>query len=98
MNTGPTYSDNLVPMPAVPQHAGHLHDRDALREIGMTSTDFSAVCEEITNALTEVLAENAVGLARRGRLQGHALRTRGILTNSEHAYFLAVETAFKKAA
>jgi hypothetical protein len=44
--------------------------------------------------LTEVLAENAVGLARRGRLA----RARAAVKKhsySEHAYFLAVETAFK---
>jgi hypothetical protein len=30
--------------------------------------NISALCHEFTNALTEVLAENAVGLARRGRI------------------------------
>ena len=35
----------------------------------MTSdTDISALYREFTDALTEVLAENAVGPARRGRL------------------------------
>jgi hypothetical protein len=29
----------------------------------MTTTGFSALCNEFTDALTEVLAENAVGLA-----------------------------------
>jgi len=61
----------------------------------MSNTEFSAICLEFTNALTEVLAENAVGLARRGRLA----RARGSVKRhadySEHAYFLAVETAFK---
>jgi hypothetical protein len=32
-----------------------------------TETDFSALCYEFTDALAEVLAENAVGLARRER-------------------------------
>lgn len=32
-----------------------------------TEADLTALCNEFTNALTEVLAENAVGLARRGR-------------------------------
>ena len=32
------------------------------------STDISALCSEFTAALTEVLAENAAGAARRGRL------------------------------
>jgi hypothetical protein len=35
--------------------------------------NISALCREFTNALTEVLAENAVGLARRGRIaRAHA--------------------------
>jgi hypothetical protein len=33
-----------------------------------TSNDISTLCNEFANALTEVLAENAVGPARRGRL------------------------------
>jgi hypothetical protein len=59
-----------------------------------TSTDITALYREFTDALTEVLAENAVGLARRGRLA----RARGAVKKhpeySEHAYFLAVEAAF----
>ena len=62
----------------------------------MTSgTDISTLYREFTEALTEVLAENAVGPARRGRLA----RTRAAVKKhpgySEHGYFLAVETAFK---
>ena len=38
-----------------------------------TETDIAARCQEFTDALTEVLAENAIGLARRGRLaRAHA--------------------------
>ena len=33
-----------------------------------TGTDISALYHEFTDALTEILAENAVGPARRGRL------------------------------
>jgi hypothetical protein len=33
-----------------------------------TGNDISTPCNEFTNALTEVLAENAAGPARRGRL------------------------------
>ena len=33
-----------------------------------TGTEISALCREFTDALTEVLAENAVGAARHGRL------------------------------
>jgi hypothetical protein len=57
-------------------------------------TDISVLYREFADALTEVLAENAVGPARRGRLA----RARGAVKKhpeySEHAYFLAVETAF----
>ena len=48
------------------------------------------------DALRNVLAENAVGLASRGRLA----RTRDAVKKhpdySEHGYFLAVEMAFKQ--
>jgi hypothetical protein len=38
-----------------------------------TEEDLTALCNEFTNALTEVLAESAVGLARRGRVaRAHA--------------------------
>ena len=40
----------------------------------MTSTDFSAVCEEFTKALTEVLAENAVGPGLREHALGQEAR------------------------
>jgi len=50
--------------------------------------------DEFTVALTEVLAENAVGPARRGRLA----RARAVIKKhpdySESGYLLAVETAF----
>jgi hypothetical protein len=59
-----------------------------------TGTQISALYHEFTEALTEVLAENAVGPARRGRLA----RVHTVLKNhpdrSEGEYFLAVETAF----
>ena len=43
--------------------------RRLVLEVVMTSdTDISALYREFTDALTEVLAENAVGPARRGRL------------------------------
>jgi hypothetical protein len=59
-----------------------------------TSTDISALYNDFTSALTEVLAEYAVGPARRGRLaRAHAAVKRHPECN-EHAYFLAVETAF----
>lgn len=59
-----------------------------------TATDISPLYREFTDALTEVLAENAVGPARRGRLaRARAVAKRHPQYN-EHAYFLAVETAF----
>ena len=61
----------------------------------MTITNFSALCDEFTDALTEVLAENAVGLARRGRLARARAAVKNHSDYSEHAYFVAVETAFK---
>ena len=60
----------------------------------MTSTEFSEVCHEFTNALTEVLAENAGGLARRGRLARARAAVKRHPEYNEHEYFLAVEAAF----
>jgi hypothetical protein len=63
----------------------------------MTSgTDISALYLEFTNALTEVLAENSVGPARRGRLARARAALKKHPDYSEHEYFLAVETAFKQ--
>ena len=58
-----------------------------------TSTNISALYNEFTDALTEVLAENAVGPARRGRLARARAAIKKHPEYSEHAYFLAVETA-----
>ena len=59
-----------------------------------TGTDISALYHEFTEALTEVLAETAVGPARRGRLA----RAHAVVKNhrdfNESGYFLAAETAF----
>jgi hypothetical protein len=60
-----------------------------------TATDISALYREFTDALTEVLAENAVGLARRGRLARARAAAKKHPDYSEHEYFLAVEEAFK---
>ena len=48
-------------------------------------SDISVLYREFADALTEVLAENAVGSARRGRLTGH----------SDAGYLRAVEAAFE---
>ena len=59
-----------------------------------SGTDISALYREFTNALTEVLAENAVGPARRGRLARARAAVKKHPHYSVHEYFLAVETAF----
>ncbi len=55
-----------------------------------SGTDIAALYREFTDALTEVLAEN--------RWRGRLARARAAIKKhpeySEHAYFLAVETAF----
>jgi hypothetical protein len=48
------------------------------RTLMSTGTDISALYREFTDALTEVLAENAVGPERRGRLA----RARAAITNA----------------
>jgi hypothetical protein len=59
-----------------------------------TEADISVLCHEFTDALTEVLAENAIGLARRGRVaRAHAAVKRHPEYN-EHVFCVAVETAF----
>jgi hypothetical protein len=61
----------------------------------MSSTDISALHSEFTDALTEVLAENAVGPARRCRLARAHAAVKKHPDYSDPAYLLAVETAFK---
>ena len=57
-------------------------------------SDLAALCDEFTSALTEVLAENAAAPARRGRVaRAHAAIKRHPEYN-EHAFCVAVETAF----
>ena len=62
----------------------------------ISGPDISALYLEFTNALTEVLAENSVGPARRGRLARARAAVKKHPDHSEHEYFLAVETAFKQ--
>jgi hypothetical protein len=61
-----------------------------------TGTDISTFYREFTDALTDVLAENAIGPARRGRLARARAAVKKHPDYSEHAYFLAVESAFAK--
>jgi hypothetical protein len=56
----------------------------------------SALYQEFTEALTEVLAESSVGPARRGRLARARAAVKKHPKYSEHEYFLAVETAFTR--
>jgi uncharacterized protein YbjT (DUF2867 family) len=58
------------------------------------STEIAALYREFTDALIDVLAENAVGPARRGPLARARAAVKKHPDYSEHAYFLAVETAF----
>ena len=59
-----------------------------------TEANLAALCDEFTSALTEVLAENAAAPARRGRVaRAHAAIKRHPQYN-EHAFCVAVETAF----
>jgi hypothetical protein len=58
-------------------------------------TDISALYREFTDALSEVLAENVVGLTRRGRLARARAAVKKHPNYSEAGYFLAVETAFE---
>lgn len=61
-----------------------------------SDTDISALYHEFTDALTEVLAENTVGPARRGRLARARAAIKKHPKYNEHEYFLAVEAAFKQ--
>jgi hypothetical protein len=61
-----------------------------------TAGDISLLYHEFAEALTEVLAENSVGPARRGRLARARAAVKKHPNYSEHEYFLAVETAFTK--
>ena len=60
------------------------------------SIDISALYREFTDALTEVLSENAVGPPRRGQLARARAAVKNHPDYSEHEYFLAVEAAFKR--
>ena len=59
-----------------------------------TVVGISAIYSEFTVALTEVLAENAVGPARRGRLARARAAIKKHPDYSEFGHFLAVEAAF----
>ena len=52
-----------------------------------TQIDISALYREFTDALTQVLAENAVGPARRGRLARARAAVKKHPGYNEHEYF-----------
>jgi hypothetical protein len=58
------------------------------------TTEISILYAEFTEALTEVLAENSVRPARRGRLARARATVKNHPKYSEHEYFLAIEAAF----
>jgi hypothetical protein len=63
----------------------------------MTSgRDVADLYQEFTEALTEVLAENSVGPARRGRLARARAAVKKHPKYTDHEYLLAVEAAFQK--
>lgn len=59
-------------------------------------TDIETLYREFTEALTEILAENAVGPTRRGRVARAHAAVKRHADYSEHAYFIAVEAAFTR--
>ena len=59
-------------------------------------TEISVLYREFTDARAEILAENVVGPARRGRLARARATVKRHPQYSEHEYFLAVEAAFEK--
>ena len=71
---------------------GPTEDNDDM----ISGTDISTLYQEFTDALAEVLAENSVGPARRGRLARARAAVKKHPKYSEHEYFLAVENAFKQ--
>jgi hypothetical protein len=73
--------------------AGGLQVRMSRSEADNDHRHFG-ICNEFMDALTEVLAENAVGPARRRRLARARAAVKKHPEYSEHEYFLAMETAF----
>ena len=61
-----------------------------------SGTGISALYCDFTDALTQILAENAVGLARRGPLARAHAAVKKHPEYNEHSYCVAVETAFTR--
>jgi hypothetical protein len=58
-------------------------------------SDISVLYREFTDALAEVLAENAIGPARRGRLARARVTVKKHPKYSDAGYLRAVEAAFE---
>jgi hypothetical protein len=58
------------------------------------SSEISPLYHNFTDALTEILAQNAVGPARRGPLARAHSALKSHPDYDEHAFCVAVETAF----
>jgi hypothetical protein len=58
--------------------------------------NISTLYRQFTQALMDVLAEQAIGPASRGRLARARATVKKHPEYSEHGYFLAVEDAFKQ--
>ena len=61
-----------------------------------TGADISALYGDFTDALTQILAENAVGLARRGHVARAHAAVKKHPEYDEHSFCVAVETAFMR--
>ena len=61
-----------------------------------SKADIQSLYKEITEALTEVLAENAAGPAHRGRLARARAAVKKHPNYNEHEYVAAVEQAFAR--
>lgn len=61
-----------------------------------TEADLEKLCHEFTSALTEILAETAVGPARRGRVARAHAAIKKHPDYNEHAFCVAVDTAFTR--
>jgi hypothetical protein len=68
----------------------------AVQRIMTEGADISTLYREFTQALMDVLAEQAIGPASRGRLARARAAIKKHPEYGEHGYFLAVETAFEQ--
>jgi hypothetical protein len=70
------------------------NDKQSAEEEMDTKADLATLCNEFTNALTEVLEENAAAPARRGRVARAHAAIKHHPEYNEHAFCVAVQTAF----